>query len=120
MSSPPPPSPSGGPSGSTTRSSSGGPSGSAAPGPDVVELDLTNDEREAEGVQGEEAAAPRKRKKERPKKSPIWKHFTVFVADPSKAICKHCEEKESLIAVFKIVWYQRSPYTVQPGKYVLR
>ena len=101
MSTPPSPSPSTSarPPDSDMTGGASSPVPEEAGDPDSVpapeEVDLTND-----GDNNE--PPPRKKTKERPKRAPIWKHFTVFVADPSKATCKHCDAKASLILVMDL------------------
>ena len=39
------------------------------------------------------APAPAASKRGRPGESTVWNHFNKIVTDPSKAICKYCNEK---------------------------
>ena len=45
-----------------------------------------------EGEEGAGVSQPRATVREKKKTSPLWRHFEPSV-DPSKAVCKHCNEK---------------------------
>ena len=66
-------------------------SSAATPAPaDTAEAD--DDIELLEGQEGSGVSQSRATVKEKKKTSPLWRHFEPSV-DPSKAVCKHCNEK---------------------------